>query len=383
MSRPPEYAILGGGVIGVATAWALADQGVTTRVFDRFGPANAHGGSHGATRLFRLAYFEHPNYVPLLKDALNDWRTLRHADGAPVFHQSGVIYFGDAEGALIKGISRSAAHHNLSLEIDVAKRDHELQILLRPPQDMVSVLEPVAGYIEAERAVEAFIHHATQSGAAFHWREPATALERHENKLTVVTRKDRYQVDRLILAPGAFAADVFDALELTLPCPITPIEKVLCWQAPGISALHVSNGAIPFVVEHSDGEIFYGFPAIDEEGVKVGRHGGGRPLSTASVRRYANQEEADAICAFLNATAKEKALYAKNGKRTSCLYAMSPDGSFVLDRLCEDPRIIYGIGFSGHGFKFAPAIGRSLAALALDRQPAQDVGFLSPSRFNA
>ena len=381
MSARLRCGVIGAGVMGAAAAWALAKAGAAPVVFDRFGPLHAHGGSHGATRLFRLAYFEHPDYAPLLQQALVDWKALNDVAVEKIFHQTGVLYLGPEDGPLIAGVKQSAALHGLPLVPLSEQRITRQHGWLRAPCGDAALFDPLAGYVEAERAVATFTAIATAAGAEFHWRSAVKALEADEKGFKVITRDAAFQVDRLVLAPGAFANELFEMFDLSAPCPITPIEKVLCWQAPGNAALHRDNGVTPFVIETMAQEIYYGFPAIDGDGVKVGRHHGGAALPSPAVRQYANREEAEAIVTMLASYAKGSTLPTANGKRTSCLYAMSPDGAFVIDRAVEDPRIVYAIGFSGHGFKFAPAIGRALSALIMDRAPPQDIAFLSARRF--
>ena len=379
LNRPPRCAIVGGGVVGLAAAAALAETGAPVALFDRFGPLHRHGSSHGATRLFRLAYFEHPDYVPLLQRALGQWREMTTRNGSAVFHETGVIEAGPADGELVAGVRRASETHGLTTKALSQTEARARFPWLELPDRTEVLIEPEAGFINSDAALQAFIDRAGAAGAEFHWGEPATELEVSDGGLALHTDVGQYAVDRLILAPGAFAADVFRLLDCDLPQPIVPVEKILCWQAPGVGGWGVGDGTRPFAVEKDNGEIFYGFPAIDAFGVKVGRHSGGDRLANAAVRAYANPEETAAIAGFLETHIP--GLAGRDGKRAACLYAMSPDGDFIVDRLASDNRIAYAVGLSGHGFKFAPVLGEALAAMCLDQPFTPTTEFLSAARF--
>ena len=96
-------AVIGGGVMGAAAAYALARRGARVTLFEQFSFGHDRGSSHGPTRLFRTAYFEHPDYVPLLKLSAAQWRTLERDSGERLLDMTGVLMAGGADTLLIAG----------------------------------------------------------------------------------------------------------------------------------------------------------------------------------------------------------------------------------------------------------------------------------------
>ncbi len=379
MGAKARLAIIGGGIIGSATAMCAARAGLEVSVFDQYDRLHNEGGSHGATRAFRLAYFERSDYVPLLRRALSCWRSESARAPASFFEETGILEVGPPEGKLIAGVRAAAAEHAIEIE-NLSRREMRERFPWFALHDTYEgVVESAAGFVHAERATAWFQSEAMRASASFNWREPVIGLESTSAGLKLRTQARTLEADRLVMAPGAFAEPVFANLGLKTPCPIRPKEKALLWARPKSAHCRAGDGFPPFAIEMPDGDIFYGFPAIDNDGVKIGRHSGGDMLRAAAERIYANPEEAAAIRDFRDSVFPD--LFEADSREAACLYAMSPDEDFVIDRSQEDPRISFAIGLSGHGFKFAPVIGEILTAFSTDRTYPLPVEFLTAKRF--
>ena len=145
----PACAVIGGGVMGAAAAYALARRGARVTLFEQYSSGHDHGSSHGATRLFRTAYFEHPDYVPLLKRAASLWRDLERQSGETLLELCGVLMGGNAASGLIAGTRNAAKIHSLPLNhlsrTEAAKRAPWLSF----GRDMEVMIEPDAGFVYA------------------------------------------------------------------------------------------------------------------------------------------------------------------------------------------------------------------------------------------
>ena len=358
-----KVAVIGAGMAGSAAALHLARRGARVTLFDQYAFGHDRGSSHGATRLFRTAYFEHPDYVPILQRALSMWRAFERDAGETLFYQTGVLEAGPPDGFLLTGLRKAIAMHDLPVvHLDAAAlaRAHPLMTL---PPSFEAVFEREAGFVLAGRTVAHQVRLATAHGARLRPETRIAGWSPVKDGVAVETGDGAEIFDRVIIAAGAFADGLLD-----LPsAAVTPVAKTLYWRRPDTDQFDLGKGFAPFAVETADGRFFYGFPSIDAEGVKVAEH--------------ARDEDAEAdLEAFLAATIP--ALAGRPGARQGCLYENSSDRHFLIDRHPRSDRIIFAAGLSGHGFKFAPALGETLAIMALEDRTPAEWEFLSLKRFS-
>lgn len=372
----PFCAVIGAGIAGASTALHLARRGAKVLLFDQYAFGHDRGSSHGPTRLLRLAYFEHPDYVPLMRRSLSLWRSLEKEVGSKLFSQTGVVEIGPPDGFLLAGVRKAAEVYDLPVDnlsreafaekcpwFQLARRDEAL-------------FEAEAGYLLADRAFTAQISLAHKYGAALHPGEIVRSWYGTSKGVTLVTNASTYRVDRLIVTAGVWARDF-------LGCDIAPIasmEKTLFWIGENDPRFTEEHGFLPFAIETHDARMFYGFPAIDHAGVKLGEHTGGQVIQSPDDKSStANPSEYEKLDEFLRSYAP--GLPRSITQVQKCLYEMSPDTNFLIGRHPQEARICFAAGLSGHGFKFAPLIGEALAMLALDMDLPKEFDFLSPARF--
>lgn len=378
--RHYDVIVLGTGAMGAAAAAHLARRGVRICGLDRFPIAHDRGSSHGQTRLIRLAYFEHPDYVPLLRRAYVLWRDLEESTGRPLLVESGLVLAGPPAGEAVAGTLASASIHGLSVERLLPAEARERWPALWVPDDWIAVHEPRGGYLFVEECVRAHAAEAARHGAhlipgvqVHGWHSVRARGGRH---VVVETDRGPFAADRLVIAAGAWAADL-----LRLPrAPLRVLRKSLFWYDPDEPATHAA-GVLPCFAFDGPAGFYYGFPSLDGRGVKVAEHTGGIEVSDPlTVDRSLDSKEQARV---------ERAIAAhlpRLGSRllahSSCLYTMSPDGHFVVGMHPEVPDVAVAAGFSGHGFKFASVIGEALADLAIAGKTSLPLGFLSPARWD-
>lgn len=370
-------AVIGGGIIGVAAACALAKRGARVTVFEQYAFNHDRGSSHGATRLFRTAYFEHPDYVPLLKRAAEGWRELESESRETLFAPCGVLMAGNPASGLMAGTRNAAEIHGLRLDNLTRAELASRFAWFAPGAGMEAMIEPDAGFVYADRARAAFLRRAQAAGADFHDRTPIRGIGFAGARVEIITADGKLFFDRVVAAPGAFASEILGGIGGR----VKPLRKALFWTSPRDSRATLAGGFLPFAIEEDDGRFFYGFPAVDADGVKIGEHTGGAPVDDPrdEAPEYAAQSRRD-LEAFLRRRAP--GLAPQVTKEQSCLYETSPDRHFIIDRHPEDDRIAFAIGHSGHGFKFAPVVGEGLADLATAGETAQEFDFLKLARFD-
>lgn len=366
--------VAGVGAVGSAALGELARRGRRVLGIDRFAPGHDRGSSHGQTRIIRQAYFEHPEYVPLLLRAYELWHELEARRGETFLYQTGLIQLGTPSGEVVAGVLASARQHGLAVEL-LSRSDlrQRFPYLLADPE-MSAVLEPRAGYLRVEACVEAQAAEAVNAGAKLCIGETLVGWRADGHGVEVETDRGRYRAAALVLAAGAWAGPILADLSL----PLVVRRKPLYWYRAQSDAMRPENGCPAFLYETADG-IFYGFPDLKPDGVKVAEHTGGTevqdPLRLNRDLDPADQARVEAFVArYLPAVSQECTAHA------TCMYTLSPDGHFIVDRHPAFPQVVFAAGLSGHGFKFAPVLGAALADLALEGASELPIDFLSLAR---
>lgn len=363
--------VIGIGGVGSAALCHLASRGLKTLGIDRFGRAHDSGSSHGETRIIRLAYFEHPHYVPLLHHAYTLWAELSQAAQEKLYHEVGVLEIGPPDGEVIPGVLRSARDH--SLEVEELDRDTATARFpgLRIPPGSMAVFERQAGYLRVEACVEAHLRIAERHGAEIRTHQAVNEWRADGAGVTVQAGNDRFTADRLVITSGAWASSVLDELNL----PLKILRKSMFWYATDSPHHTAAQGFPGFFYEEPEG-MFYGFPASGSGGLKVAEHSRGHPLTDPlSVDRDVDPGEQRRIEAFLhrNLAGVSRQLL----RHATCFYTMTPNGNFIVDRHPEHPQVCFAAGLCGHGFKLTSVLGEVLSDLAQTGATKHPVEFLS------
>jgi sarcosine oxidase len=394
--------VLGAGGVGSAAMLHLARRGARVLGIDRFHPPHDRGSSHGHTRVIRQAYFEHSDYVPLLVESYRLWRDLENHVGRQLFHQVGLIQVGPPDGHVVPGVLRSAAQHNLTVEQLSSNEIEKRWPGLRASQNSIGAFEPGAGYLLVEDCVRAHLDAARAAGAEFLGETEVAAWSASGNEVRVTTSRGQFTASRLVVTAGAWAGRIVLPLPLgegrgegaqpphaphPNPLPkgegilrLTVHRKSLFWFETSAPQYDVANGFPVFLYELPKG-VFYGFPKLDARGVKAAEHSGGRVVDDPLVvDRSIDANEQQRLIQFLSAHLP--GVTNKVTDHVVCLYTMSPDENFIVDRHPAHANVVFAAGLSGHGFKFVPVLGRALAELALDGGTKLPIGFLSLARLS-
>jgi sarcosine oxidase len=349
--------LIGGGAMGSAAAWQLTARGQRVLVLDRFRPPHPHGSTHGETRVIREAYFEHPAYVPLVQRAYDLWRELEPLTGKSLLRITGGLMIGPPEGVVFNGARTSAEQHGLPHEILGAGEIQRRFPALRIPEQFQAVLEPRAGILMVEACVAACLDTAAHHGACLRFDEPVTSWRAMNGRVEVVTDQGVYSAGQLVLAAGSWVSQLVPQL-----APSLRVERqVLHWFQPTrASELHTPDRLPVHVVEYEAGRFFYALPDV-ETGVKAALHHQGATASPDAVcREVTPAEQADM---GRLAGGYLPGLAAMPHRSVTCLYTNTPDEHFLIDHHPEHAQVLIVSPCSGHGFKFASAIGEVVADL--------------------
>jgi monomeric sarcosine oxidase len=369
--------VLGAGGVGSAAMWQLAQRGLRVLGIDRFAPPHGRGSSHGQTRIIRQAYFEHADYVPLALESYRLWEELERTSGQRLKVETGLLQAGPADGVVVPGVMQAARAHGLEVQqFDPAEIESRWPSF-RNLGSMVGVYERRAGYLLVEDCLAAYLAAARKLGADLLDVVEAIDWSSTDGGIRVRTTVGEFIADRLVIAVGAWAGQFLAPLRLGLQVR----RKAMTWHAASDPGLHANAGFPCFLLECSDG-VYYGMPAIDRRGLKVAQHDGGANVADPlTVDRTLQDSDRAPVEAFLQRHLPAAATPCV--EHAVCLYTMSPDENFIVDRHPDDPRIVFAAGLSGHGFKFTPALGRALAELIIDGETKLPVEFLSLARFES
>ncbi len=366
--------VLGVGGVGSAALYHYAKRGLKVVGLDRFPTAHEFGSSHGQTRLIRQAYFEHPDYVPMLKRAYSLWADLSERCGQQLYREVGVLQAGPANGRILPGVLASAKQHNLEVDQMTAKEVGQRFPGFVLPDSLAAVFERRAGFLFVEDCIKAHTALALQAGAVLHTGETVKSWSATPNRVEVQTDKETYTASHLVITAGSWASDFIGSLGIRLEV----VRKSLYWFETNSDVYQADRGSPGFIIETPAGN-FYGFPQINDLGVKSAEHSGGLPVpDPLHVDRAEDAVETARVLDFLRDYLPQ--VSTRCSKFDTCLYTLSPDRNFVVDQHPEHPHVAFAAGLSGHGFKFANVLGEVLTELSLGLPPSSPVGFLSSKR---
>jgi sarcosine oxidase len=362
-----DVAIVGLGAMGSAAAWQLAERGLSVLGVDRHTPPHHFGSSHGHARIIREAYFEHPQYVPLVQRAYALWDALAAATRTNLLTRTGGVMLGPQDGQLVSGAMRSAQLHRLPCALWTAAEVRERVPALSPAGDMVGLWEPRAGVLFPERCIETMLGTAAGRGAELLYETTVTGWEADSGGVTVATRAQDYRAAHVILAGGPWMPDLLPTLQL----PLTIERAVQHWFRPLPDEGLSSPDRLPiFMIEYARNRLLYGLPDTGR-GVKIATHHEGERTTADTVRRRVNEDEQLEMQALVQRWLPRVA--GPLTESTVCLYTNTPDRDFILDYHPAHRRAIIASPCSGHGFKFAPTVGEIVADLAAGGPSAFDL----------
>lgn len=369
--------------MGSSTCYHLAKTGASVLGIEQFELAHEKGAHSGQSRIVRKAYFEHPDYIPLLERAYQNWDEIERVSGNKVYHQTGLFYTGPKGHPIIENIREAAKTYEIPL-LDSAQLD-EISILplFSVPDDYEWIYEPEAGFVETEKTILTYINEAKKLGTVIHQQERVIDWQIAEDGVEVRTDKGIYTCRKIIVTAGPWSAklmpEIKDRLKIT--------RQTLMWLQPEES-ISFQSTTFPcwFVVDRDKPGAYYGFPIANiadsknPNGFKFAYHYPGDENDPDEVDRKITEQDREPLLRFIDTyipKAKGQVLDVK-----TCLYSNSVDEHFVIDCLKgTDGRVCFARGFSGHGFKFVSVIGEIMADLALKGTTSLPIGFLRANRF--
>ena len=377
-----DVIVLGVGSMGSATCYNLAKEGIKILGLEQFDIPHDLGSHAGQSRIIRKAYFEHPDYVPLLEKAYLNWKELENVSGSQVYYKTGLLYTGNKNDVMMKGVRQSASEYKVPVDElsteEAGKRFHQFSI----PDDYDILFEPDAGFLAPEKAIMLYTEQAILNGAVIKTGEKAIEWKIVGNDIKVTTNNASYTCKKLVITAGPWAGKMVPGLSSKL----TITRQVIAWVNPKKQE-PFGLGHFPcwLIADETKPGAFYGFPSLPVEtfggpmGLKLAYHYPGTVTDPDAVDRTTNQEDEDLLVNALHKFIPEA--YKSTYVMKTCLYTNTPDENFILDILPDNDKVVIATGFSGHGFKFVSVVGQVMTDLAIRGKTDLTIDFLKARRF--
>jgi sarcosine oxidase len=371
--------VIGVGGVGSAVCYHLAKMGKRVLGLEQFDVPHMKGSSHGYTRIIRLAYYEHPSYVLLLKRSYELWHEIEKAAGEKLLHYTGSIDAGSADSLSFRGALQSAAMYDLPHEvltgIELAQRFPGYRF----PHDLLALYQPQGGFLVPERCIVSHANVAMDLGAEIHGREKVLNLDQTPGGgVRVRTDRDEYTADTAVVTAGAWDRNLMPFLSKLA----VPERQVLAWFRPN-KPQHFQPDNFPvFNVTLPEGR-FYGFPQHGIPGFKIGKY-----------HHFQETGNADHLISGTNEPRPEDEIVLRDITSryfpdavgptmtlATCMFTNTPDGHFIIDQHPQLPQVFYASPCSGHGFKFISVLGEIMAELASHAATRWDISLFRADRF--
>lgn len=373
-----DVIVVGVGGMGSAACYHLAASGAKVIGLEQFRVGHDNGSSHGETRMIRQAYFEHPDYVPLLKRAYTLWEKLEGLSSRKLFHKNGLALFGSPSSSPVyKGVVKSSEMYGLTVDRLSAEKSKKQFPMYSVPENLSCLYEPQAGFLFVEECVKAHVNQAKGYGAQIFENEQMLSYQQVGDEIKVVTNRETYFCRKLVITAGPWSSQIIKALSSQLRLS----RAIQCWFKA--DQTHDLKYGTPCFAYHIEDEFFYGFPMLDGSTVKLAAHFSKDTISSP------NEKNVDSIPHDLLQRTKKfirECLPCVNAdelvKFVPCIYTMTSDEHFIIDRHPENSHVLFAAGFSGHGFKFSSVVGEVLSDLALKGSTQQPIEFLNLQRLH-
>lgn len=361
--------------MGSAVVHHLARRGLRVLGLERYDIPNEMGSSHGVTRMIRLAYQEHPSYVPLMLRAYQLWHQLENETGQQLLITTGSILAGTETSSMFQGSKEACDIHHLPYQVLTGPEVNQRFPGYQLPEDILAVYQADGGFLLSEQCIVAHVSRALDLGAEVHGREQMVHWEPSGEGVKVQTDKGSYSASRLVVCAGAWASKLVPMLTDYA----VPERQVLAWFQP-IQPDMFRPGSFPVWVLEADEGVHYGFPSYGIPGFKVGRyHHLRQQVDPDQMDREPNQRDEEVLREFTRRYFPQAA--GPTLALKTCLFTNTPDEHFILDVHPEFPQIFIAAGFSGHGFKFCSVVGEIMADLSQHGETRHDLSLFRLDRF--
>lgn len=377
-SSPSKVAVIGAGIIGTMAAWRLAQGGHQVTVYDQWNVPNDRGASGGESRIFRTAYKEGGDYIPLLRSSLELWKELEAATGREVLDMCGGLTIGRPEHPDVSTVISTAVDHDLEHRVLEAKEMAAQYPQFALDAEEIGVFDPASGIFRPELAVIAARDESKRLGATYRPYTPVLNIRPLAERIMVDTAEDALPYDRVVVATGPWAHQLSGVGR----AGVHPKRLVAGWFAASDVGLHRPE-RMPISIRRHDEAGFSCFPVVDDVAVKILPH----HLVWPDIEEPEDLQrlvEPEFVRALERAVARLLPGLDPVAMRVSTwTEGFSPDGAPLLGPSPVDERITLAVGMSGQGFKLAPMLGQIAADFVTDGASDSTIALFDTARLGS
>lgn len=369
-----DIGVIGVGTMGSMAMWQLARKGVSVLGFEQYGTGHDRAAAGGETRLFRTVYFEGNEYVPILKEAKNMWSQLEQESGNTLLTLNGGVMIGNPEFVEMQNAIKSIEKFDLEHEIFTPEQAQEKYPQHRLTSDEIMIYDKNAGVIRPELSVVSAVQRAEALGARILRYTKIEKIIPDRGGVTIVANDREYRVSKVLITAGPWAGYLLPQLKDSLIVK----RVVLSWYAPKDMNQFTIEKFPVFAHLGKDFKLT-GTPTVDGSMVKASNNPSFKVVGDPStLEKEVSLEEVRTASQFIQE--KIPGLVPHPVRATAYMDACTPDGHPIVGEVPEIENTVFMCGFSGHGFKMSPVMGKIAADLLVEGKTSYPIDHLSPKR---
>ncbi|KAK6473243.1 peroxisomal sarcosine oxidase-like isoform X1 [Huso huso] len=372
--------VLGAGIQGSYTAYHLAKKKKKTLLVEQFVLPHSRGSSHGHTRIIRKAY-EQDYYTRMMSECYQLWAQLEKEANVQIYRNTGMLVVGKEDCSAFRSLRGTLLRNNVPMEVLSPEQFASRFPSVRLPPGESAVIDKTAGVLHADRALKAVQDLFLGLGGVIHDGEKVVDFT-PGSPITMTTNSGMYRAQSLVITAGPWAKSVLARTGLQLPLQVLRIN-VCYWKEriPGTYGIGRHFPCFIGVKQHGAKHDIYGLPSNEYPGLMKICYHSGSETEPDERDRQTSQEDIAILSSFVSKSFP--GLDPTPAVVEQCMYTVTPDSDFILDQHPSHSNIIIGAGFSGHGFKLAPVVGKILCELALGKTPSFDLSPFRITRFQS
>ncbi|XP_014786226.1 peroxisomal sarcosine oxidase isoform X1 [Octopus bimaculoides] len=375
MAAVYDAIVVGAGINGSSTAHYLQKNGYRTLLLEQFPLPHSRGSSHGQSRITRKAYFQEI-FAEMMKEAYPMWAQLERDSETQLYKKSQLLVMSTPQSSYMDTVKRVLIDKKMTFK-DVPADRLLKEFNIKVPAGSKALIEPEGGILRADQALMTFQNQFKKLGGKIIDGTPVLSVEPGEI-IKLHTTKGMFQSRNVVLCQGSWAKIFFN--QLGIDFPLKPMKISVGYFKSKVPGQYELKNNFPAFYYGNGIDEFYGLPAEEYPGMlKLFLHHG--PEIDPNKRDQVDSRYTIEKCEQL---VKDifPGLELHPSIIETCIYTMTPDEQFVLDRHPKFPNLILGAGFSGHGFKLAPVTGKILGEMVMNKRPSYDMSHFRLDRFS-
>ncbi|TVT27408.1 N-methyl-L-tryptophan oxidase [Salinicoccus cyprini] len=371
-----DVGVIGLGTMGSMASWQLAKENVSVLGFEQFGIGHDRSAAGGETRLFRTAYKEGLSYIPLLKDAYKMWKELENETGNSLFQETSGLIIGNTQLESMKNVLEGIRQFDLEHEVLTMQEARERfpQHSLAP--DEIMIVDKQSGYLRPQHAIFSAVQLAENLGAKILSHTPVENISPVKDGVLIRTKNKEYKVRKVLITAGPWSNQFSQEFDNHLEVR----RLVNAWFLPKNQELFNEEN-FPVFTKEKKSNSYYGFPTVDGKMVKIGIFSTNREriLNANLLDKNVGIEELTSLKKIIEKELPE--LCSDPSRVNAYMECYTEDNNPIIGKTSGQKNVFILTGFSGHGFKMAPTMGKIAKELLLNQNSSFSLDIFSPKRF--